>query len=115
MAYKPASSLPPELRVDATIPEVMAYRRESARTVFRKLELGIYRGHKNGDSRLITWESVIADRERCLAQGAQLSQRPATEKRRVGRPRKIERAPVSEPHPASSYRKRKRDSAPAAE
>jgi hypothetical protein len=61
MPYKPAQ-LPPELRSpDATIAEVMAYRRESARTVFRKLEKGVYRSHKNGDTRLITWESVIAE------------------------------------------------------
>jgi hypothetical protein len=66
---KPAR-LPPELRSpDATITEVMAYRRRSERTVFRKLEKGVYRGHKNPDSTLVTWESAFADRERCLAQG----------------------------------------------
>jgi hypothetical protein len=76
----------------------MAYRREGSRTVFRKLAEGVYKGHKNGDSRLITWESVIADRERCVAQGAQLSERPATGKRRVGRPKRQRGAP----HPVTS-------------
>jgi hypothetical protein len=84
MSYKPAKLRSP----DATIPEVMAFRRESARTVWRKIEKGVYRSHKNGDARLIEWASVIEDRERCVAQGSQLPQRPATGKRAVGRPRK---------------------------
>ena len=85
MVHKPAPLQSP----DATIKEVMAFRKESQRTVFRKLELGICESHKNRDSRLITWESVIADRENCLAQGPQLSKRPATGKRPVGRPKKL--------------------------
>jgi hypothetical protein len=85
MAYK-AASLPPDLRLDATVPEVMAFRHESARSVFRKIANGTYRGHKNGDTRLIEWASVLEDRERCLARGPQVSPVPVT-KRKPGRPR----------------------------
>jgi hypothetical protein len=85
--YKPAD-LPPDLKLDATIPEVMAFRRESARTIYRKIESGAYRSHRNGDRRLIEWASVFEDRARCIAQGHQLGQRPTTAKRRRGRPRK---------------------------
>jgi hypothetical protein len=88
MPYKPAQLPPDRQSPDATIPEVMAYRRESARVVWRKIEKGVYRSHKNGDTRLIEWASVIEDRERCVAQGAQLLPPPATGKRSVGRPRK---------------------------
>jgi hypothetical protein len=111
LAYKPAQ-LPPELRSpDASISEVMAFRHESAATVFRKIRAGTYRSHKNGDSRLIEWASVLEDRANCLAAGPQLA--PQTGK--PGRPPKAAGQPVSEPHPASSHRKRKRESAPAAE
>ena len=85
--YKPAN-LPPELRLDLTIPQVMALRHESARTVYRKIASGAYRSHKNGDSRLIELTSVIEDRERCIALGPQLGARPMTAKRRPGRPKK---------------------------
>jgi len=92
MPYKPVPP-PAELGLpDATVSEVMAYRRESARTVFRKIASGVYQSYKNGDSRLIVWESVLADRERSLARGAQLPSRPATGKRPPGRPRKISEA-----------------------
>jgi hypothetical protein len=86
MPYRPAP-LPSDLRLDATIPEVMAFRHESSRTVFRKIASGAYRSYKSGDTRLIVWQSVVEDRERCLARGPQLS-RPQTGKRRPGRPRK---------------------------
>jgi hypothetical protein len=56
---------------------------------------------------------VIADRERCIAQGAQLSQRPATGKRKVGRPREAAALPAPEPEPTSPG-KRRRASAPTA-
>jgi hypothetical protein len=76
VAYKPAP-LPPELRSpDATVAEVMAYRRESARTVWRKIAKGVYRSHKNGDTRLIEWASVFEDRERCRQLGPQLLAAP---------------------------------------
>jgi hypothetical protein len=87
MAYKPAQ-LPPDLRVDARVEEVMAFRRESSRTVFRKIASGAYKSYKSGDTRLILWESVLADRERCLALGPQLTRRQAGDKRQPGRPRK---------------------------
>jgi hypothetical protein len=85
--YKPAQ-LPPDLKLDATIPEVMAFRRESARSVYRKIESGTYRSHKNGDTRLIEWASVIEDREHCIALGHQLGQHPVIAKRKPGRPKK---------------------------
>lgn len=62
----------------------MAFRRESAATVFRKIRAGTYRSHKNGDTRLIEWASVLAYRDACLEQGPQLA--PLTGKR--GRPKK---------------------------
>jgi hypothetical protein len=72
MAYKPAI-LPPERQSpDATIPEVMAFRRESARTVFRKIRGGIYLSYKSGDTRLIELGERLC-RPGCLPQT-----RPAT-------------------------------------
>jgi hypothetical protein len=100
LPYKPAL-LPPNLRLDATVAEVMAFRRESARTVFRKIASGAYTAYKSGESRLILWDSVIADRERCLARGPQLSRRAATGKRPRGRPRK-DRATAPEPAASST-------------
>lgn len=92
MPYKPAPP-PAELGLpDATIPEVMAFRRESSRTVFRKIASGAYQSYKSGDTRLILWRSVLEDRERCLARGPQLSPQP-TGKRRPGRPRKDDPEP----------------------
>jgi hypothetical protein len=103
--YRPAN-LPPERQSpDARVEEVMAYRRESARTVFRKLQSGAYRSYKSGDTRLIEWASVIEDRDRCLKLGAQLAEPPPPgQKRRVGRPKKTVVAtrhenPSSEPEP----------------
>jgi hypothetical protein len=64
----------------------MAFRNESARTVQRKVAAGIYVSYKDGDRRLITWESVYADRERSLKLGPQLSPSPTTGKRKQGRP-----------------------------
>jgi hypothetical protein len=86
MPYKPAELRSP----DATVAEVMAYRHESARTVFRKIAAGVYTAHKNLDNTLITWESVDADREACLARGRPAG--PATGTRRVGRPKKAREA-----------------------
>jgi hypothetical protein len=88
VAYKPAS-LPPERQSpDARVEEVMAYRRESARTVFRKIRDGAYESYKSGENRLILWSSVIEDRKRCVELGPQLAQRAPTSKRKPGRPRK---------------------------
>jgi predicted DNA-binding transcriptional regulator AlpA len=91
MPYKPApiESLPPELGLPpATIQQVMAFTGASARTVWRKTRDGTYRSFKDGDRRLIPWSSVIEERDRLIALGAQLPQRLATGKRHVGRPKK---------------------------
>jgi hypothetical protein len=113
------------MRLDGTISEVMAFRHESARTVFGKLRDRVYRSHKNGDTRLNEWPSVIEERNACIARGPQLSPRPATGKRAVGRPRKTtneSRARSSDndegevaPEPAgvAHKRKRRRHDAPA--
>jgi len=85
MAYKPAGGVQSP---DATIPEVMAFRKESANTVFRKIHARVYEAHKNLDNTLITWKSVYADRDACLKRGRLT--RPATTKRKPGRPPKIE-------------------------
>ena len=54
MAYKPAASLPAAIGdPDATIPQVMAFRHESARTVQRKIASGAYQSYKSGENRLI--------------------------------------------------------------
>jgi len=72
-----------------TVPEVMAFRHESAATVFRKIRDGRYRSFKNGDTRLVEGESVIADRDACIARGPQLAE--LTGKR--GRPRRAGATP----------------------
>jgi len=87
LPVKPADPLPFISR-DGDARQVAAYRNESLRVVRRKCAEGIYRSYKNGERRLITWESVIADRERQLALGAQFSPPPVTGKRKPGRPRK---------------------------
>ena len=56
---------------DMTVAEVAAYRRESPTVVQRKMRSGVYVSYRNGDRRLITRESVLADRARCLAEGPQ--------------------------------------------
>jgi len=93
-AYRPAAHLPDGLqRLDLTVPEVMAFRRESAATVFRKIRDGRYRSFKSGDSRLIELASVLADRDACLARGPQLVE--LTGKR--GRPKKVVTAAEAAP------------------
>jgi hypothetical protein len=54
---------------DMTPAEVGAFRRESPSTVQRKMRLGVYVSYRSGDKRLITRESVEADRNACLAAG----------------------------------------------
>lgn len=108
MPYKPAplASLPPALGPpDATIQQVMRFTNSSARMVQRKIANGTYESYKDGDRRLILWSSVLADRARLIALGPQLSPRPATGKRPVGRPKKTGQLSTSE-------RKQKRDLAP---
>lgn len=84
MSYKPP--LPQTL--DGTVAQVAVFTNQSPRRVYRKVAAGTYESYKNGDTRLIVWESVFAERARLLAQGPQLSARPATCKRPRGRPRK---------------------------
>jgi hypothetical protein len=103
--YRPAplASLPPERQpLDGTVQQVMAFRLESARTVWRKITTGTYKSYKNGDARMIEWASVLADREASIALGPQLAEPPKTGKRSRGRPKK-------------AAAKRASDSAPAAE
>jgi hypothetical protein len=71
---------------DMTIAEVAAFRREGQSTVWRKIRSGAYVSYKSGDKRLVTRESVLADRERCLAEGSRLTKAPL-EKRKPGRPK----------------------------
>jgi hypothetical protein len=55
---------------DMTVAEVAAYRHESFSTVQRKMRAGVYVSYRSGpDKRLITRESVLKDREVCLAAG----------------------------------------------
>ena len=79
-------SVAPSASPDMTIAEVAAFRREGASTVWRKIRSGAYVSFKSGDKRLVTRESVLADRERCLAEGPRLTEAPA-ERRRPGRPK----------------------------
>jgi hypothetical protein len=81
--------LPPNFDpVDATVKEVMAYRRESYSTVRRKLRLGLYESYLDGDRRMIIFASVKADREQSIAKGPQLIPENPAVKRNRGRPRK---------------------------
>ena len=75
-----------------TLAEVAAFRREGQSTVWRKIRSGAYVSFKSGDKRLITRESVIADREKCLAEGPRLTP-PPPKGRRAGRPKKPEAEP----------------------
>ena len=71
---------------DMTITEVAVFRREGESTIWRKIRSGTYVSFKSGDKRLITRESVVADRERCLAAGPRLTD-PSPGGRRSGRPK----------------------------
>jgi hypothetical protein len=81
--------LPPDFDpVDATVKEVMAYRRESYSTVRRKLRVGRYQSYLDGDRRMIIFSSVKAERERSISKGPQLAPDNPVIKRKRGRPRK---------------------------
>jgi hypothetical protein len=57
---------------DMTVEEVALFRRESPSAVQRKMRDGTYVSYLSGDRRrLITRESVLADRARRLAEGPQ--------------------------------------------
>jgi hypothetical protein len=89
MAYKPVPFLPELVPPDLTIGQTMWFLQLSARAVQRLCadgELDSYR--LGGDTRRIVFASVRAYRQACVDRGPQLSQRPVTGKRRVGRPRK---------------------------
>jgi hypothetical protein len=92
MAHRSSAKIPSShLIVDLTVKETAAYRRESVSQVYKKIRLGTYVSHKNNDTRLITRESVEADRERALKAGPQLG---AT---RRGRPPKRGNKPLAIP------------------
>lgn len=85
MSYKPAN-LPVDMRLDATVAEAMAFGYQSASSVFRKIRDGRYESYKDGESRRITWASILKDRERLLKEGPQLAEPPTGARR--GRPKK---------------------------
>jgi hypothetical protein len=71
---------------DLTVEETMAFRKESRSTVERKMRNGAYVSYKSGnDTRLVTRESVEADRARCLALGPRFGESPIGGR---GRPKK---------------------------
>jgi hypothetical protein len=76
--------LPPNFDpIDATVAEVMSYRRESRWEVHRKIRERVYESYLDGRIRKIIFASVKRNRERQIA----ASQSP-TKKRKPGRPRK---------------------------
>jgi hypothetical protein len=93
LVHKPVPNLPPDMRLDATVAEAMAFGQQSAASVFRKIRDGRYESFKDGDNRRITWASILKDRQRLIEQGPQLS--PTTGKR--GRPKT--KAAEREPSP----------------
>jgi hypothetical protein len=82
---------------DMTPKEVSIFRHESDSTTQRKMRDRTYDSYLSGnDKRLITRESVLRDREACLAAGPRFGETrrlgeeasPEATKRRRGRPRK---------------------------
>jgi hypothetical protein len=87
------------MRLDATVAEAMAFGNQSAASVFRKIRDGRYESFKDGDSRRITWASILKDRQRLLDQGPQ----PAPAIGKKGRPKKQAAAkPTPEPSSESA-------------
>jgi hypothetical protein len=75
--------LPPDFApLDATVDEVASFRKESRWTVHRKLRDGVYESYLDGRIRKIIFASVVADRERAIAES-----NPHLHKRKPGRPR----------------------------
>jgi hypothetical protein len=88
---RPFLPLPPNFHpLDATVDEVASFRKEGRWTVFKKIREGLYESYLDNRIRKIVFASVLADRDRAIAE----SQRPA--KRPVGRPKK--------PQPAAERR-----------
>jgi hypothetical protein len=95
--------------IDATVDEVRAFRRESRWSVFEKLRTGVYQSYLDGRVRKIIFASVIADRERSMADGRDkqcgnalrasaaraAAKSSPVKKRRPGRPRKPATATVA--------------------
>jgi hypothetical protein len=59
LGYKPAANLLPDMRLDATAAEAMAFGQQSAASVFRKIRDGRYESFKDGDNRRITWRASL--------------------------------------------------------
>jgi hypothetical protein len=89
MVYRPVP-IPPDFSApDLTIGQTMFYLGLSARAVQRLCQTGAVESYRlGGDARRIVFASVRAYRQACVDKGPQLSQRPVTGKRRVGRPRR---------------------------
>ncbi len=82
--------LPPDFHpVDATIEEVASFRREGRWTVHMKIKDGRYQSYLDGRIRKIIFASVLADRERTIAEAGDKRKPPV--KQPVGRPRKAKR------------------------
>ena len=79
--------LPPDFHpVDATIEEVASFRREGRWTVHMKIKDGRYQSYLDGRIRKIIFASVLADRERTIAEAGD-KKKPAV-KQPVGRPKR---------------------------
>jgi hypothetical protein len=70
--------------IDCTVDEAASFRRESRRTTHEKIKDGRYESYLEGRIRKIVFASVLAHRERAIAESRKP---PETGKRRVGRPR----------------------------
>ena len=89
MAYKPVPFALNQAPPDLTIQQTMFYLSLSARAVQRLCREGVIESFVLGrENRRIVFDSVEKYREACRAKGPQLSQRPVTNKRPPGRPRK---------------------------
>ena len=95
--------LPPNFNpVDATVEEVASFRRESVWTTFEKIRDGRYDAYLDGRVRKVVFASVLADRERAVAEGRgkksaaalkALASRQPPEKRPRGKPPKPKEEP----------------------
>jgi hypothetical protein len=111
--------LPPNFAttvVDATVAEIASFRRQSPWTVWKKIREGHYKAFKDGRITKIDVASVIADRDRTIAE----SKNPFGKRRPGGQPRKPrpeeEQVPPAEPQapPAEPTMGRRRPSRPEA-
>jgi hypothetical protein len=94
--YKPAPIPPGSEPPDISVPQMMWYGDWSARQTFRLIsppeedpsKPPLVESFVFGGKRRIVFASLKRYRERCIALGHQLGQRPVTGKRKPGRPRK---------------------------